>query len=267
MKLIDCFIFYNELDLLNYRLNVLNDVVDYFVIVESTHTFIGNEKQLYFKDNSAQFEQFNHKIIHVIVDDFPFKQPNIDISKEQQWSNEHFQRNCIERGIKQLELNDEDLIVIADLDEIPDPSTLINLKTFDAKNAMMFRLEMDFYYYNLNSQIINKWYLAKILSFCAFKQFKSCEDVRQHSSEILKKGGWHLSYFGDEQFVKNKIQNFSHQEFNNDHHANIENIKNKIDSATDLFGRGWNILRKMTIKDNAYLPPEYEKYLSKYYAD
>ena len=46
IKIIDCFIFYNELDLLEYRLNILNDVVDYFVIVESTHTFVGKEKVL-----------------------------------------------------------------------------------------------------------------------------------------------------------------------------------------------------------------------------
>ena len=46
MKIIDCFTFYNELDLLNYRLNILNNVVDYFIIVESTHTHVGKEKNL-----------------------------------------------------------------------------------------------------------------------------------------------------------------------------------------------------------------------------
>ena len=50
MKIVDCFTFYNELELLNYRLNILDDVVDYFVIVEATHTFIGNEKKLYFNE-------------------------------------------------------------------------------------------------------------------------------------------------------------------------------------------------------------------------
>lgn len=264
MKIIDCFTFYNELDLLNYRLNVLNNVVDYFVIVEATHTHVGNPKKLYFKDNAAQFEQFKHKIIHVVVDDFPFKQPNVDVSKGQQWANEHFQRNCIERGIKQLELNDDDYIIVCDLDEIPDPETLTKIKT-SAKNFTILRLEMDLYYYNLNLQI-NKWYLAKILTFSAFKQFNSCENIRQHASQFLQKGGWHLSYFGDEQFVKNKIQNFAHQEFNNDNHATIEHIKNNIETGTDLFGReSWFKLNKISIKDNAYLPPDYEKYLSKYY--
>ena len=92
IKIIDCFIFYNELDLLEYRLNILNDVVDYFVIVESTHTFVGKEKVLFFNENKHLFEKFNEKIIHIIVDDFPYKYPNINIHNNEQWKNEKFQR-------------------------------------------------------------------------------------------------------------------------------------------------------------------------------
>jgi hypothetical protein len=53
MKIIDCFTFYNELDLLNYRLNILNNVVDYFIIVESTHTHVGKEKNLIYEENKG----------------------------------------------------------------------------------------------------------------------------------------------------------------------------------------------------------------------
>ena len=49
MKIIDCFIFYNEIDILNYRINTYSDLVDYFIIVESKYTFSGNEKELYFE--------------------------------------------------------------------------------------------------------------------------------------------------------------------------------------------------------------------------
>jgi beta-1,4-mannosyl-glycoprotein beta-1,4-N-acetylglucosaminyltransferase len=63
IKIIDCFTFYNELDLLTYRLNVLNDVVDYFIIVESTHTFTGREKQLFFNENKQLFSEFNKKAL------------------------------------------------------------------------------------------------------------------------------------------------------------------------------------------------------------
>ena len=103
MKIIDCFIFYNELDLLNYRLNILNSVVDYFIIVESTHTFIGKEKYMYFNDIKHLFDDFKEKIIHIIVDDFPYKYPDINIHNRDQWKNETFQRNAISRGFKFIE--------------------------------------------------------------------------------------------------------------------------------------------------------------------
>ncbi len=89
-KIIDGFIFYNELDLLTYRLNILNSVVDYFVIVESRHTFTGREKILYYEQNKALYEQFKDKIIHVVVEDMPYTYPNINIGSNNQWTNEHF---------------------------------------------------------------------------------------------------------------------------------------------------------------------------------
>ena len=60
--LIDCFIFYNELDLLNYRLNILYDQVDYFVIVESTKTHQGYDKKLYYNENTELFKNFEDKL-------------------------------------------------------------------------------------------------------------------------------------------------------------------------------------------------------------
>ena len=44
-----------------YRLNILNPIVDYFVIVESTHTFTGKEKKLYYDENKNLFEKFKEK--------------------------------------------------------------------------------------------------------------------------------------------------------------------------------------------------------------
>ena len=68
--IIDCFIFYNELELLFYRLSILYDKVDYFVLVESTRTYTGVDKPLYFEQNKALFDNFKDKIIHVIIDFF-----------------------------------------------------------------------------------------------------------------------------------------------------------------------------------------------------
>jgi beta-1,4-mannosyl-glycoprotein beta-1,4-N-acetylglucosaminyltransferase len=148
MKIIDSFLFYNELDLLTYRLNLLNNIVDYFIIVESTHTFVGKEKSLFFNENKHLFEKFTNKIIHIIVDDFPHKYPNINIATNDVWNNEIFQRNAISRGINYIEnLVEYDVIIISDLDEIPDPHTLDKIKKGSITVDINI-LEMDFYYIN-----------------------------------------------------------------------------------------------------------------------
>ena len=194
MKIIDCFTFYNELEMLKYRLNVLNDIVDYFIIVESTHTQMGYEKKLYFDENKDLFLNFKDKIIHIIVDDVKHKQPNVDVSKGEQWVNENHQRNCIKRGLDKIMLEDKDVIAITDLDEIPDRNTLLHIKTSN-EQINVFSLEQDMYYYNLNTRCQNKWYKSKIISYKRFKDSNlTCNDIRMRENHtIIKNGGWHLS--------------------------------------------------------------------------
>ena len=88
MKIVDCFIFYNELEMLNYRLNLLNPYVDYFIIVEAHQTHVGKDKPLFLKENAEKFKQFNDKIIHVIVE-LPYKYP-CSIEKNEYWKNENY---------------------------------------------------------------------------------------------------------------------------------------------------------------------------------
>lgn len=264
-KIIDCFIFYNELDLLTYRLNILNDIVDYFVIVESKHTFIGKEKQLYFNENKHLFDSFKDKIIHIIVEDFPYKYPNINFSNREQWQNEYCQRNAISRGLHYINnLNDNDLIIIADLDEFPDPCTLRNIKKGDI-TVDVNTFEMDFYYYNLNTRFDAKWLSCKIISYKKYKEFNiTCSDIRNMGYSVIKNGGWHLSYFGDSNFIKNKINNFSHQEFNNDNFTDLSKIEERVKKCSDLYDREYHP-QKIQIADNTYLPPGYETYLKNYF--
>jgi beta-1,4-mannosyl-glycoprotein beta-1,4-N-acetylglucosaminyltransferase len=278
MKIVDCFIFYNELDLLNYRLHILNEVVDYFVLVESTHTHSGKEKELIYQNNKEIFQPFHHKIIHVIVDDFPYKYPNINYDNKSDnsdsWHNERFQRNCIVRGIHQLSLADDDIIIISDLDEIPDPNTLNKIKKNEI-NITLNALNMDFYYYNLNSKKETMWNCCKILLYKYFNELIqkkiTCSDIRLNHiyvnpiEYIINNGGWHLSYFGDAHFIKNKLENFAHQEFNNKEYTNIEKIEKRVTTGLDLFERstGENLIM-IPAKENLYLPAEYESYLQKF---
>ena len=70
-KKYDVFIFYNELDLLEIRLNILYNHVDFFIIVESNRTFTGKNKPLYYKENKDRFIKFHDKILYHVVDDLP----------------------------------------------------------------------------------------------------------------------------------------------------------------------------------------------------
>jgi beta-1,4-mannosyl-glycoprotein beta-1,4-N-acetylglucosaminyltransferase len=263
--IVDCFIFYNELDMLNYRLNILDKVVDYFVLVESTHTHVGKEKPLFYNENKHLFAKFNHKIIHIVVDDFPHKYPNINIEKQEQWINERFQRDCISRGIDKLNLAGEDIIIISDLDEIPNPTVLENVKNNNIVVGINI-LDMDIYYYNLNSKMGIKWYAGKILTFEKYNELNiDCDKLRFYNCPIINNGGWHLSFFGNEKFIKNKLENFTHQEFNITEFTDEKRIEERIKNGKDLFDRGCCLIENIRIEDNNNLPPDYDIYLKNYY--
>src|SRR5690349_20249777 len=135
----DCFTFFNELDLLEIRLNVLNPIVDKFVLVESTRTHQNKPKPLYYQQNAARFSAFKDKIIHVIVDDFP----DFGEWKEaHSWILERHQRNCISRGLSQCKKGD--VIIISDLDEIPDPEKVREFR--DTKGLKVFQQRNLFYF-------------------------------------------------------------------------------------------------------------------------
>jgi beta-1,4-mannosyl-glycoprotein beta-1,4-N-acetylglucosaminyltransferase len=256
MKIVDCFIFYNELDLLKYRLHLLNEVVDYFVLVESTHTFVGKEKQLYYQENQHLFEAFHHKIIHVVVNDLPRRPP---MKYTDVWDNEIFQRNAMARGIPPLE--DSDLLLFSDVDEIPDPRTLQTVKEGPLR---IHSLQMDMYYYNLTTKMESPWTRCKLLTYQTYQQLNAtCEEIRNMTCPIFK-GGWHLSYFGDASFISNKIKHFSHQELNVPQFTDVNHISQMVKHHKDLYGRPIQ-LTAIRIEENSYLPPDYSVHLTNYY--
>lgn len=156
-KLIDCFTFFNELDLLEIRLKYLYDVVDYFVIVEADTSFNGDAKQMVFQENRDRFEPFMEKIIFV-----PINMKDFDKKMNAAWEREEYQRNSIQKGIDTLCLAETDLVLISDLDEIPNKNILIDLKNnckIDIKKENNFLLILNALFYLLKAgfyKIINK---------------------------------------------------------------------------------------------------------------
>src|SRR5579862_2641213 len=146
----DCFLFFNEIELLKMRLEELDEVVDYFVLVESAETQRGTEKPFYFTENKQLFEKYLPKIIHIAVEE---RHPELGL-----WERENYQRNCIARGL--IHCRTEDVILISDLDEIPRPSLVREVKNNPkhARNLSQYSmaLEMSIYFYQLNRQTATK---------------------------------------------------------------------------------------------------------------
>jgi hypothetical protein len=95
-----------------------------------------------------------------------------------------------------------------------------------------------------------------------------CESIRFLGCDTIAKGGWHLSYFGSTSFIKNKLENFAHQEYNSAKYTDPNEIQKKIDNHVDLFGRDTsiNVMRELEIYNNEYLPPMYNVYLRSFYS-
>jgi beta-1,4-mannosyl-glycoprotein beta-1,4-N-acetylglucosaminyltransferase len=260
-KVYDCFLFFNELDLLDLRLNLLNDIVDKFVIVESTVTFSGKPKRLFFQENKELFKDFEHKIIHVIIENTPNDFYNLkyienpidkkevllnNIIKyvnestdwprhEKQWGREIFQRESIIMGL--VDCSDDDLIMISDLDEFPNPIEFkLNIENFN-NGVVDFKQKMFYYYINFLKE--ENWSGPKLTNWNVLKN-NSLNLIRQNklTNKIVNNGGWHLSFMGGEKRIKDKIDAYAHQEFNNDYIKN--NITNHINNKSDLFFRGGN---------------------------
>src|SRR5262249_51252156 len=117
-KIYDCFLFFNELELLEGRLNELYDHVDKFVLVESTETFRGNSKLLYYEDTRERFRKFADKIIHIQVKE--------RIDTQNPWEREFYQRGQIMRGLS--ECLADDIVLISDADEFVSHSSLAAIK-------------------------------------------------------------------------------------------------------------------------------------------
>ena len=155
MAIYDCFQFFDEEHILDFRLNILDEFVDFFVMVESTTDHQGNKKKLNF--DSKKFKKFNNKIIYIVVDDTEeaIKKPHIGGESLV----EQHQRNSLMRELKNC--IDDDLIILSDVDEIPD---LNKLNKFDKRKYAVFSQKMFNYKINLLNETENNWHGSKNLS-------------------------------------------------------------------------------------------------------
>jgi len=146
----DCFTFRDELDLLEFRLQVLDKVVDRFVICEANKTFTNTDKPYFYKENQSRFKQWEDRITYlpVILDDSGLDFSTKDTSynpNSAPWQFEYQQRSALIYGLENTK--DNDIILMGDLDEIPNPTHISNIQ-----NPSIFI--MDFFYYYVNNKSI-----------------------------------------------------------------------------------------------------------------
>lgn len=212
MRVYDCFTFFNELDLLEIRLQELYNSVDYFVIAEANMSHSGNPKEYVLEANWERFAAFHDKVRYLKIDDFPVT--------DNSWVREKFQRDALTRGLH--DVAPEDLIIISDLDEIP-RGEIIDLIKEDTNMYERYVLRVPLFRYKFN---FLKWYQPVInpqMIVTRASVFTNPERERDYTHAWLPQApdvvyldhaGWHFSYLGDDKNAVHKLKNFAHTEQN-----------------------------------------------------
>jgi beta-1,4-mannosyl-glycoprotein beta-1,4-N-acetylglucosaminyltransferase len=225
MKIYDCFTYYNEEDIVQIRFEELGDVVDYFVVVESSQTFTGKPKPFYFDNLPNWINQWKEKIIRIKID-FP------DDLKTS-WEREFYQRNAIAQIIDKLD--DSDVVIISDADEIVKSSLLKNITEF----RIPARIDVKQYFWNFNWRVPPHCDQGARPVICAKHNLKknTPQELRGMNLPVIPDGGWHFSFFGESDKIKNKIESFAHTEYDSEEYKNSEAILYRIKNGIDPFDR------------------------------
>jgi len=278
MKIFDCFMYFDEEVVVNVRLNTLNQFVDYFVIVESKFTHKGDLRELRF--NHKKFEKFKDKIIYVIDDQiYPqteeIKSQDNEGEKSRKYIfnasyRENGQRNLIKEGLSRAV--SEDLIMISDVDEIPNLSEL-NLQEINEK-IILFNQDMFYYKFNLylpnliwtGTKACKKKYLIspqwlrniKDRKYSFFRLDAFFSQTKYIDIKIIDNGGWHFSNIKTAKEIEHKLKSYLHHREFDENPLSVEDIekiiKDKhaiydltVDKTINKIGNG-NKLKKFEFK-------------------
>jgi len=271
IKIYDCFLFNNEIELLKIRLEELYNFVDYFVIVEANKTFSGKKKTLYFKSQKSKFKKYKNKIIYI-----PVNNPNFNILDKiyiwirmkiknpkvtmfgflfgfGTWRIQTFQRNQLKKGLTNCENND--IILLSDLDEIINKNIILEIKE-NCKNNKLILIEQDDYKYFLNGKLKNKWIGTKAITlenlekyYCGkvgYIRYGLIYAIRKKFNlnpkiVFIKNGGWHFSYIGGIKKIMEKLKSVAHIENNTPEINNKKNIKKCLDKGIMIYDNNQNL--------------------------
>lgn len=270
IKIYDCFYFFNEVDLLEIRLNILDRFVDYFVIMEATETFTGLPKKLIFNENKNRFKSFAHKIIYHVTKDTPADENDLrkrlydkdlnDLDKEiicnalttdnvprgeAHWLKEFYQKESLKKAL--VGLSDDDFVFVSDVDEIWNPDIKIDYSQDD-----VYKYKQVAYYYFLNNRSNDDWLGWTGTVATKYKNIKNAclNHLRTHSKNkytVIKNGGWHFTFQGGAEQIRKKLESYGHKEFN------TPEIKSHLEEAI-LTNRDYRGRRLRFWNDESKLP-------------
>ena len=269
----DCFTFFNELDLLEIRLNILNDVVDKFVLVEMDKTHTGATKPFYFEQNKERYKKFLDKIIHIKVTKYPELASSSSDGFGNKWILENYQRDKIMDGLKNA--NDGDVVIISDLDEIPNPEIV---KNYDNSGIWVLEQSMFYYFVNMLCYTSPIWTNGSRMGqikdlkepqqklepreFFEFSQYGKPTYFRFCSGKRIKNAGWHFSYCGGIDAIIKKRKSIVEQQFNTKENMSKKYIKKAMLSGKDILGRAEYAYMALNLDDSfpKYILENQEKY-------
>ena len=241
--LIDAFPFFNERELVALRIKYLDEIVDYFVVIEANITHQGKKKDWNFPSIlKNDLKKFSKKI--------QYHQLNIDTEKikneeswildgiqgDDAWRVENFQRNFIKTACSKF--SNKDILIISDVDEIPSKKKLKFILSCDFKQIAPVVLEQHLFHIDCNYLRLESWKgsIVTTMQICnaySPQQLRSARNRISHFSD----SGWSLSSFGGFESIKRKFEAFTHKEYNNEKFVNPEHIANCQKTGADLFHR------------------------------
>jgi beta-1,4-mannosyl-glycoprotein beta-1,4-N-acetylglucosaminyltransferase len=226
VMIIDCFPFYNELELLEIRLEELKEVVDWFVLVEAAETYSGKSKPFVFEANRERFQQYN--IAHIKIDKFP-------TTLLTSWQREEYTRNAIIQGLDALKLAPADIIMLSDMDEIPRAGVVASCaRAMNAQNVGCFVFHQTLSYYYVNCQTEQTWLGTRMM---CVRDVTSMQALRSQDGVHIPEGGWHFSYVGGAERIQDKIGATSHTELDRPEFRELAHVEQCMAQGSDLFGR------------------------------
>ncbi len=281
MKIYDCFQFFDENMMLDLRLNMLNDYVHKFVIVENAFMHSGKKKEPVF--DIKNFSKFKEKIVYILIDKLPHglhdtnKIQNLVEKGNRTIDNtlmiEHAQRNSIQKGLVNSE--DNDLIIVSDVDEIPNLE-INNLKK-NKKKIIHFKQKMFYYKFNLKysslpwfgskaclkkNLILPQWLRdTKSRKYPLWRLDILFSKMKYNSIYHVENGGWHFVNIKTPEEIEKKLNNFGHHSEFKESGLKLDDIKNMVqnkkavyDYHADMRSSKWSGKEKLEKCDLSELP-------------